>query len=95
MSDVDFHQQLAEPQSSLEQTSALLREHGEQHWSSWAERCRQELNAYDTEAFDHVLGAYGGMGSFNDLLILGVNGHAVEPGREASSLRRPVKCAHA
>jgi hypothetical protein len=84
VSDADFNDQLAELKSSLDRTIALLREHGERHWLSWAERCRHELDAYDTAAFDHILGAYGGMGSFNDLLILGWNGHLVEPGREAA-----------
>ncbi|MFL6156093.1 MAG: DUF6966 domain-containing protein, partial [Marmoricola sp.] len=43
-----------------------------------------ELATYDAAAFDHVLGAFGGMGSFNDLLILGYNGHTVEPREETA-----------
>ena len=79
MSNADFDDQLAGLKSSLDQMIALLREHGERHWLSWAESCRHELDAYDAAAFDHILRAYGGMGSFNDLLILGWNGHLVEP----------------
>jgi hypothetical protein len=84
VSNADFDDQLAGLKSSLDQTIALLREHGERHWLSWAERCRHEVDAYDAAAFDHILGAYGGMGSFNDLLILGWNGHLVELEREAA-----------
>jgi hypothetical protein len=82
VSNADFDDQLAGLKSSLDQTIALLREHGERQWLSWAERCRHELDAYDAAAFDHILGAYGGMGSFNDLLILAWNGHLVGPERE-------------
>jgi len=84
VSNADFDDQLAGLKSSLDQMIALLREHGERHWLSWAESCRHELDAYDAAAFDHILGAYEGMGSFNDLLILGWNGHLVEPEREAA-----------
>jgi len=84
VSRLDVDEQLAVLRSSLDQVVVLLREHGERHWSSWAERCQRELNAHDAAAFDHLLGAYGGMGSFNDLLILGVNGHVVEPEREGA-----------
>jgi hypothetical protein len=84
VSNADFDDQLASLKSSLDQTIALLREHGERHWLSWAERCRHELDVYDAAAFDHILSACGGMGSFNDLLILGSNGHLVEPEHEAA-----------
>jgi hypothetical protein len=84
VSDIDFDELLAGLKSSLDQTVALLQERGERHWLSWAERCRHEVEEYDSAAFDHILGAYGGMGSFNDLLILGWNGHRVEPNEEAA-----------
>jgi hypothetical protein len=84
VSNADFDQQLAELKSSLDETIALLREHGERHWLAWGERCQRELDAQDFAAFDQVLGAYGGMGSFNDLLILACNGHLVEREREAA-----------
>jgi hypothetical protein len=88
VSNADFDEQLAELKSNLQETIALLREHGERHWLSWAERCQRELDAHDTAAFDHILGAYGGMGSFNDLLILGWNDHLVESEQEDAVNRR-------
>jgi hypothetical protein len=84
VSDTDLDRQMATLKSSLDQTIVLLRAHGEHQWLSWAERCQRELDANDSAAFDHVLGAFGGMGSFNDLLILGWNGHLIEPEREAA-----------
>jgi Domain of unknown function (DUF6966) len=83
VSSADFDDELHGLKSSLDQTITLLREHGERHWLSWAERCRHELDVYDAAAFDHILGAYGGMGGFTDLLNLGRNEHLVEPEREA------------
>jgi hypothetical protein len=83
VSNSDFDEHLAELKLSLDQVVALLREHGEQRWLSWAERCRRELDANDSAAFGHILGAFGGMGSFNDLLILAWNGHLIQPEQEA------------
>ncbi len=84
MSHADFDDKLTALKSSLDEIIALLSEHGERHWLSWAERCQHELDVHDAAAFDHILGAYGGMGSFNDLLILSRNGHVVPPEREAA-----------
>jgi hypothetical protein len=82
--NTDFDGCLAELKSSLNQAIELLREHREQHWMSWAERCQRELDANDAAAFGHILSAFGGMGSFNDLLILASNGYLIGPDQEAS-----------
>ena len=84
MAPLDFDDELGRLNSSLNETVLLLREHGESHWLAWAERCQRELDAHDTAAFDHILSAFGGMGSFNDLLILGYNKHRIEPGQETA-----------
>jgi hypothetical protein len=84
MSDTAFDARLARLIANLDEITTLLRDHGETHWLPWAMRCRNELETYDSAAFDHVLGAFGGMGSLNDLLILTANGHAVRPGQEHS-----------
>jgi len=81
--NIDSDELTAELRSGLDEAIGLLREHGERHWLSWAEGCQRELDAYDSAVLDHILGAYGGMGSFNDLLILSSNGHLIEPEREA------------
>ncbi|MEV4536543.1 hypothetical protein AB0J82_22425 [Asanoa sp. NPDC049518] len=82
MSDSDFDARLAGLIASVDEAAALLRERGEGHWLAWLVRCRAELVAHETAVFDHILAAFGGMGSFNDLLILAVNGHAVRPDQE-------------
>jgi hypothetical protein len=52
-----------------------------------------ELAAHDAHGLDRLLSAYGGMGSFNDLVITPLNGHNVSAGdvdrvnRELSRLR--------
>lgn len=83
MTDSDFDTRLACLIRNLEQIADLLRVHRESHWLRWATTSRTELETHDAAAFDRVLGAFGGMGSLNDLLILGANGHAVGPEEES------------
>jgi hypothetical protein len=83
VTDSDFDARLARLIRNLNEIADLLRKHGESHWLRWATTCRTELDTHDAAAFDHVLGAFGGMGSLNDLLILGANGHAVGPEEES------------
>lgn len=96
MDDSEVDDRLAQLTVALDELVVLLRDHGETHWSRWAERCRSELARFDAVALDHLLGAYGGMGSFSDLIILAVNGHDVRPEEEAAvndrldALRRQV-----
>jgi hypothetical protein len=59
---------------ALTKTRILLEDAGETYWSS---RLRQmaEKSVIDLPT---IRSWYGGMGSFNDILIAGVNGHRVE-----------------
>jgi hypothetical protein len=84
VSDSEFDERLTQLIANLDETATLLRDHGETHWLRWVTACRSELATCDAAAFDHVLGAFGGMGSLNDLLILGANGHLVRPEEESS-----------
>lgn len=84
VTDPDFDARLARLIKSLDETVNLLLNHGESHWFRWATSCRAALHNNDAAAFDRVLGAFGGMGSFNDLWILRINGHAVEPDQEST-----------
>lgn len=88
MPESDFDVCLARLAENLGEVATLLRDHGETHWLKWATTCSHELETYDAAAFAHVLGAFGGMGSLNDLLILRVNGHIVAPERESAVNRR-------
>lgn len=62
---------------NLSETAALLRRCGEKHWSSWLERDAERLRRCDSEGIRHVLSAFGGMGSFNDLLLHPMNGDSI------------------
>lgn len=84
VNDSEFENRLARLLENLDQAAKVLRDHGEDRWLGWVTRCRRELEAYDAAALDHVLGAYGGMGSFNDLLLLSMNGHVVGDGEESA-----------
>ena len=60
--------------STLDETAALLRDNGGGHWAVWALTARSEILAGDALGLQRVLGTYGGMGSFNDL-VLNAPGH--------------------
>jgi hypothetical protein len=47
----------------------LLESDGEQHWSNWMRQSSERLLNSDYSGIEHLLSAYGGMGSFNDLVI--------------------------
>ncbi|WP_026257851.1 DUF6966 domain-containing protein, partial [Actinopolymorpha alba] len=42
------------------------------------------IAAGDTYGLDHLLSAFGGMGSLNDLLVLRVNGHEINEAQEGA-----------
>jgi hypothetical protein len=51
----------------LDELIKLLEASGEKHWANWMLEAKNNLsNDYGIE---HILAAYGGMGSFNDLII--------------------------
>lgn len=77
--DFEFDDRLARLRENLEQASKLLDAHGDDQWSGWATRCLGRLRTHDATAFEHILGAFGGKGSFNDVVVLPVNGHVIEP----------------
>lgn len=53
----------------LEALVQLLRSDDETHWSAWMAKSKARLENSDFSGITHLLGAYGGMGSFNDLII--------------------------
>lgn len=64
--------------SALQETSSLLRSVAAHFWADKIDRllevCGHEPSAREAQK---ILSWYGSMGSFNDLLISTVNGHAV------------------
>jgi hypothetical protein len=61
----------------LVEAEGLLRHHGEQHWASWLRGDAGLIRAGDGFGLEHLLSAFGGMGSFNDLILHAVNGHRI------------------
>jgi hypothetical protein len=55
--------------AKLDELIALLKAESEVHWCNWMERVKQKLENSDYAGVEDLLGAYGGMGSFNDLVI--------------------------
>ena len=75
---------------------ALLDTYHVEHWSGWFSACLRQIEAGDVYGLQHVLDAFGGMGSLNDLLIHPTNGHPIDPrdveavDRELHDLREAV-----
>lgn len=47
----------------------LLQRDHETYWSKWMSVSKSRIEASDFSGVTHLLGAYGGMGSFNDLIL--------------------------
>lgn len=52
----------------LAKLASLLESDGEHHWCAWMLRAKARLENSDYSGIDYLLGAYGGMGSFNDFI---------------------------
>ena len=61
--------QLDELLNILTEIIELLEADGESHWLGWIRQSRERLLNSDYSGIEHLLSAYGGMGSFNDLVI--------------------------
>jgi hypothetical protein len=53
----------------LTDAAGLLDAAGEPHWARRIRQSRAEIAAGDAYGLEHLLGAYGGMGSLNDLYL--------------------------
>ena len=73
--DGRFDVQVAELRGDLVDCVDLLQHAGEEHWADWLRGTVTRLDAFDRRAFERVFGAFGGMGSFNDLVLHPMNGH--------------------
>src|SRR4029453_1367889 len=49
----------------------------EHHWSKWFSTALTRIQNGDLSGVHQILASYGGMGSFNDLVIHSANGHHV------------------
>ena len=55
--------------SILDELVALLRSSDEMPWSAWLEKDRRLIANGDFYGADHLLRAFGGMGSFSDVAL--------------------------
>ena len=53
----------------LDQLATVLESDGEIHWSQWMRKARAHVMNSDYYGVEYLLSAYGGMGSFNDLVL--------------------------
>jgi hypothetical protein len=57
--------------ADLETLRDWLQVHDGPHWAEWLESSRRQILADDGNGLTHLLRAYGGMGSFNDVQLSG------------------------
>ena len=62
----DSIQKLSE---TLDEIIQLLEASGEKHWANWMLEAKDCLKYSDDYGIEHILAAYGGMGSFTDLVL--------------------------
>lgn len=62
----------------IKEASDLLIVHGEKQWGSWLLADAQRVRSLDFYGVEHMLSAFGGMGSINDLVLHPMNGHKVD-----------------
>lgn len=60
---------------SLTEAIALLRKVKESGWADWLEKNHARIVRRDFSGVEGLLGGFGGMGSFNDLVLHPLNGH--------------------
>ncbi|MBX8575695.1 DUF6966 domain-containing protein [Pseudomonas cichorii] len=53
----------------LDELIAVLESDDEEHWSQWMRDARARLADSDPSGITKLRSAYGGMGSFNDLML--------------------------
>jgi len=68
----------------LEETIQLLDSAKASFWAVWLRNALNLIQAGDYAGIEHLQRAYGGMGSFNDLVLAAINGRQVsDKDREA------------
>jgi hypothetical protein len=73
----DLEPARAEFLEAADALAKLLQDYGEQHWAAWVTRDQQRIQQGDASGIRHLLRAYGGMGSLNDVVIHPLNGHHI------------------
>lgn len=72
----------------LDEGITLLHQHGESRWARWMRTVRAEVQMHDAHGLQRLLQAYGGMGSFNDVVLTHLNGHQIDTKQERTANER-------
>jgi len=64
--------------NQLDECAAFLKACSEVKWAQWLEKCSSLLKSGQISGIDHFHGAFGGMGSANDIVLHPMNGHTIE-----------------
>jgi hypothetical protein len=62
---------------SLESASDFLQKYGVSSWASWLAKDAKLVRNGDFYGVEHLLSAFGGMGSLNDLVLHPINGQSI------------------
>lgn len=73
-----MHPEVEELANLIQEASILLLTHGEKSWGDWLRIDAQRVRSLDFYGVEHMLSAFGGMGSINDLVLSPMNGHIIE-----------------
>lgn len=64
--------------NTLGELILLLNNCGERKWAKWLQRDHDALCTGNTQTLEHLLSAYGGMGSINDVYFCPENKYTVQ-----------------
>ena len=62
-----MHSEIDALASMIDEAEGLLRKHGVSHWADWLKKDSRFIRNLDFYGIEHLLSAFGGMGSLNDL----------------------------
>lgn len=62
---------------TIEAATSLLRRYSVEFWAKWLDDDATRIRDRDVRGLEHLLSAYGGMGSLNDVYICPENGHPI------------------
>jgi hypothetical protein len=71
-------QRISELATLVQEASDLLRRHSVTFWADWLGDDAARIRRLDFSGIEHLLSAYGAMGSLTDVFIWPQNGHAIE-----------------
>ena len=66
----------------IDEARDLLEGSGVEDWADWLDQRARGLRSFGFNGIESFLQGFGGMGSFNDLLVLAFNGHKITPSDE-------------